>query len=53
MRGGKAIDRLLRRLVVRTTEPTFRYMIDGDLLERPGPEMTIEVGPLVRIATMN
>jgi diacylglycerol kinase family enzyme len=53
MKEGKAIDRLTHQAVVRSSTGKIAYMIDGDLLEHPGPEMTVRLGPVVRIATMN
>lgn len=53
MRAGKSFDSIVRRAVVRTRMQTLRYMMDGDLLEHPRGEMTVRIGPVVRIATMN
>jgi diacylglycerol kinase family enzyme len=53
MKDGKAIDRLTQKAVVRSRSSTIPYMIDGDLLEHQGAEITIQLGPVVRIATMN
>lgn len=53
MKDGKAVDRLTQQAVVRARGSSISYMIDGDLLEHQGSEMTIRLGPVVRIATMN
>jgi len=53
LRDGKATDRTTARAVVRSRSSSISYMIDGDLLEHPRPELTIQLGPVVRIATMN
>jgi len=53
MSEGKAIDRTATSATVRVPGSTIPYMIDGDLLEHPRSEMTIRLGPEVRIATMN
>lgn len=53
MADGKSIDRLTQHAVIRSKGSTLSYMIDGDLIEHPSPEMTIRLGPVVRIATMN
>lgn len=53
MKEHKSIDRLTHQAIIRTQNPTIPYMIDGDLLEHPSAEMTIRLGPVVRIATMN
>jgi diacylglycerol kinase (ATP) len=53
MRDNKSTDALVRRAVIRSREPTMRYMIDGDVMVHPSNEMTICIGPVVRIATMN
>lgn len=53
MRAGKCTEALVRRATVRCREPTVRYMIDGDVLEHPRGEITVRIGPVVRIATMN
>lgn len=52
MKDGKAMDRLTQRATIRMDAPSIPYMIDGDLLEHKGSEMTITLGPVVRIATM-
>lgn len=52
MSPGKSRDVLAREATVRTRGPSLRYMIDGDVLESPRAEMTIRMGPEVRIATM-
>jgi hypothetical protein len=53
LRPGKAVDSVVRRAYIRTRGPVLRYMLDGDLLEHPRGEMTLRIGPVVRIATMN
>lgn len=52
MRSDKANHALAREATIITRERSLKYMIDGDLLEHPGSEMTIRLGPSVRIATM-
>lgn len=52
MQKEKASHALAREATITTRERTLKYMIDGDLLEHPGSEMTIRTGPPVRIATM-
>ncbi len=51
MREGKAIDAPARVVTVETGGASCSMMIDGDLVEHPGPSVTIRVGPTVRIAT--
>jgi hypothetical protein len=53
MRAGKVDESLVRRAVIRSREPQIRYMLDGDLHEHKGSELTLRIGPAVRIATMN
>ena len=53
MSPGKSIDALVRHAVIHSREPTMRYMIDGDIVEHPSNELTVRIGPAVRIATMN
>jgi diacylglycerol kinase family enzyme len=52
MSPGKSTESLVRRMTVRGDGP-LRYMIDGDVVEHPRAEMTVRIGPVVRIATMN
>lgn len=53
MRREKAQDALAREATIVTQRRGFQYMIDGDLRAHPGSEMTIRIGPSVRIATMS
>lgn len=53
MTPGKSVDALSRRVHVETGSAPLRYMIDGDVREWPRAGMHLEVGPVVRIATMN
>lgn len=53
MRAGKANEALAREATLFVRTPTLPYMIDGDLKEHPGSELTIRLGPYVRIATMS
>lgn len=53
MRKHKADDALAREATIVTKRRGFRYMIDGDLREHPESEMTIRIGPSVRVATMS
>ena len=43
MDGAKAHEALVRRVVVRTQGPRIKYMMDGDVLEHPGSEMTLRM----------
>lgn len=52
LRRDRAQTVLAHELTVRGHGP-LRYMIDGDLFEHPASEMTVRIGPSVRIATMN
>jgi diacylglycerol kinase family enzyme len=54
MRDGKSLDALVRRATVRARgDAGLRMMIDGDVVEHPRGEVTVRIGPVVRIATMN
>ncbi len=53
MSEGKSVDALVRSATITSREPTMRYMIDGDIVEHPRNELTVSLGPAVRIATMN
>lgn len=50
---GRAIDRLTDGATVRVEADSFTYMIDGDVIEHQGSEMSVNLGPVVRVATMN
>ena len=52
MSAGKYTDALVRRAPFAARGP-MRYMIDGDLFEHPTNEVTVRIGPVVRIATMH
>jgi diacylglycerol kinase (ATP) len=49
MREDKAVDALVSRFTVRAEGAPLRYMIDGDVLEHPGAEMTVTTGPVLQI----
>ena len=48
MRNGRAYEATPSRAIVRSTEGTMRYMIDGDLHEQAGP-LEVSMGPRVKI----
>lgn len=52
MRRGKADESLAREATIFVRDRTLPYMIDGDLKVHAGSELTIRLGPSVRIATM-
>lgn len=52
MREEKAHHALAREAKIVTRESRLQYMIDGDLLEHSGPELSVRMGPSIRIATM-
>ena len=52
MSPGKYRDAVVSRAVIRASQP-LRYTVDGDLFEHPSREMTLKIGPMVRIATMS
>jgi diacylglycerol kinase family enzyme len=51
MSAHKAVDALVPEFSVRMREPSFRYMIDGDVRIHEGSEMHIKRGRPVRIVT--
>jgi diacylglycerol kinase family enzyme len=53
MSEGKSVDAIVRRAVITSRDETMRYMIDGDIVDHPNNQLTIALGPAVRIATMN
>ena len=53
MRDGRMHDRLVRRATIRTSQSSLQYMIDGDVVKHPRGDITVGIGPSVRIATMN
>ncbi len=53
MRDGRALESIVRRATVRTDQSQLQYMIDGDVATHPSGEITVSIGPSVRIATMN
>lgn len=53
MSPGKSVDAIVRRATVRSREKSLRFMMDGDVMDHAGSEMTVRIGPVVRIATMN
>jgi len=48
MRSGIAFEALSRRAVVRSSQGSISYMIDGDLYETSG-ELEVMIGPLVKV----
>lgn len=52
MSTGKATDVLVDRAKVRVRGDAMAFMIDGELIEHPSPEVTITMGPTVRLCTM-
>lgn len=49
MRPGKTYEALASRAIVRSKRGPIRYMVDGDLHESDKPELSIAIGPKVRI----
>lgn len=52
MREGKANEALAREATIFVRQRMLPYMIDGDLKMHDGSELTVRLGPSVRIATM-
>lgn len=52
MKEGKADEALAREATIHARARTIPYMIDGDLKVHPRSELTIRLGPHVRVATM-
>jgi diacylglycerol kinase (ATP) len=53
MRPGKCTDALVTEARLHTEDGKFVYTIDGDVIEHHASEMTLKIGPSVRIATMS
>jgi diacylglycerol kinase family enzyme len=51
MRPGRALEATPTRAVLRSEDGIMRYMVDGDLHERPG-ELEVATGPKVKIVVL-
>ncbi len=52
MRDGRSTDRGARVAVVRVPGDSMSMMIDGDMFHLPKPEVTLRVGPTVRVVDL-